>query len=208
MRKIKTVLASFLFISLFILSGCKSETKGASVPVSSDKMCSQSESDNKKLFQKGDNYEIFEISMQDEKAYEYTIYDNNKNVMDTGKTINRPSEISPVRNNVIKNYQLLGMSAYQTRYYDVANKKTSPWYPSAVAETTEKVAYLDYTVGTTKVYVKDIFDDNSQVKEYSVGQLSADEIVTDAKFDNGKLVLVYEKVGTTEQKTITIVLAE
>lgn len=190
----------------------KSESKNAKTDINASiQTSSNSESENtkeekseKKLYEQGDFYKIFEIDEQNKTSYEYCIYDKQNNSLDTGTTSNRPSEISSLGNNMIKNYQLLGMSSFRTRYYDIANKKMSKWFPSAIAETTEKVAYLDFTVGTTKVFVQDIFNENAKIDEYPIKPLAADEIIVDAKFSSDKLIITYENIEKGDQKTITI----
>jgi|GEM_PF-5784768 hypothetical protein len=98
------------------------------------------------------------------------------------------------------------MSIYQTRYYDIANKKMSKWFHSAIAETTEKVAYLDFAIGTTKVFVQDFFNKNAKIDEYPIKPLAAYEIVIDAKFSTNKLIITNQNTENGDQKTITIKL--
>jgi len=208
MKKISTIATFALVLISIMFTGCKLEEKKASIQPSSNSESenTKAEKNEKKLYMQGDFYKIYETDQQNETSYEYCIYDKQNNILDTGTTSNRPSEISSLGNNIIKNYQLLGMSIFRTRYYDIANKKMSKWFSSAIAETTEKVAYLDFTVGTTKVFVQDIFNENAKIDEYPIKPLAANEIITDAKFSTDKLIITYENIENGDQKTITIKL--
>lgn len=208
MKKISAIATFALVLISIMFTGCKSEEKNASIQPSSNSESenTKAEKNEKKLYEQGDFYKIFEIDQENETSYEYCIYDNENNILDTGTTINRPSKIFSLGNNIIKNYQTAGTGVYRSRYYDIDNRKMSQWFSGDIAETTEKVAYLDYTVGTTKVFVQDIFNENAKTDEYPIKPLAAYEIVTDAKFGADELIITYDNLENGDSKTITIKL--
>lgn len=208
MKKVSAITTFALVLISIMFTGCNSkseEIKASRQPsLNSESENTKTEKIEKKLYEQGDFYKIFEIEQENETSYEYCIYDKENKLLDTGTTINRPSKIFSLGNNIIKNFQSAGTGVYRSRYYDIANKKMSHWFSSDIAETTEKVAYLDYTVGTTKVFVQDIFDENATIDEYPITPLEAYEIITDAKFSKDELIIIYDNYENGDSKTIII----
>lgn len=159
-----------LMVLLCLLAGCSNtnisnnnlEFKASSESENIDSNYSLNDIDT--LYKKDKNYEI--LSNKNLTVFEYTIRDNNSDVMDFGYHDYRGSfDIIQENDFLTLNYGWGGSSWYE-RYYDVSNGRVSRFFARPAGNSNDLVAYFAFKEDHTLVLViQDIFDSNVFYKE-------------------------------------------
>lgn len=97
--------------------------------------------------------------------FQYFIFDNSHQVLDYGVTERNEPKISNSAG-MLKICISAGTNAVSCRYYKPDAKVISDWFSNSLVESKEIVAYLDYSVGPTKLIVQDIFYKSKYYREF------------------------------------------
>lgn len=214
--KRKITVASLVALSLLLISGCSqeknevidkkgdfssfanssAETTDSTGDLSSflNSSAETTDSNSSGYIEERKYFDVLDISKGNEIKYKYNIYDKDHKVLDSGVAENNNPKISYIGDDVIKIEIGVGTGLVNSRYYKISGKLKSDWFMTPIAENNEMVVYLDYTVGTTKVIVQNIFDKSIYYKEFK-RDFFATGMLPEAKFISNKQLSITYQTG-------------
>ena len=151
---------------------------------------------------------VRELVVDDLFEYEYTIFNNDSEIVDSKKTSSFPylSWLDSGSVLVIRLYA--GTNTSSSRYYNIKGDCFSEWFYSVALENDDVIVYMTHEDNQTKLVIRDIFDKNSLYLEYDLGfspvANPADALIS-AEFVNCDILRAKYLSGEGyEEKTTTI----
>ena len=129
--------------------------------------CSRSK---KAIWKSGVHYEVSNVGSVEKKEFQYRVYDQQHNTIDSGCT----DDIEPIfyENDGFLRLSLnYGSGAAEYKYYDVSKGLVSEWYKTVLSDRFTQegvlVAYLSREENTVVVAIQDAFDKTVFYKTFS-----------------------------------------
>lgn len=182
MKKIFSVLPLLLII---ILSGC-----------------SNSAGNDFSLIASGENYKLYAYSNSDgiNSDYNYLIFDNNGDKIDSGYYESTAPEFYSFDNGILRLSVNAGTFAKETTYYNLETSLISENYENVYYDDGEISVYINYVDNSAYIYAKKIFDSDYLLKEkLNTGGI----MITDFHVSvNGKVITVEHTKGENYENIV------
>lgn len=192
------MIKKFIFIValtvVLILSGCSDiSTQGQT-----------KEQVQESIVQSDKHYKIVD---QGDSVYQYTIFDNNSEIVIQSEHFGIIPIIKYIELDMIEVTLQAGSNIYYCTYYDIVNNKISGQFTTPIANGYGKIAYLDYDKKPYILVVCDLFDPDSYYKEFSLDFSPVVAPVLDAEFtDEYSFWIRYESGEDQEEKSVDLSL--
>ena len=141
MRKVKKAVVLVVCFLLTVFTGCSRSKKAT--------------------WESGVHYEVSNVGSVEKKEFQYWVYDQQHNTIDSGCT----DDIEPIfyENDGFLRLSLnYGSGAAEYKYYDVSKGLVSEWYKTVLSDRFTQegvlVAYLSREENTVAVVIQDAFD--------------------------------------------------
>ena len=141
MRKVKKAVVLVVCFLLTVFTGCSRSKKA--------------------IWESGVHYEVSNVGSVEKKEFQYRVYDQQHNTIDSGCT----DDIEPIfyENDGFLRLSLnYGSGAAEYKYYDVSKGLVSEWYKTVLSDRFTQegvlVAYLSREENTVVVAIQDAFD--------------------------------------------------
>ena len=150
MRKVKKAVVLVVCFLLTVFTGCSRSKKA--------------------IWESGVHYEVSNVGSVEKKEFQYRVYDQQHNTIDSGCT----DDIEPIfyENDGFLRLSLnYGSGAAEYKYYDVSKGLVSEWYKTVLSDRFTQegvlVAYLSREENTVVVAIQDAFDKTVFYKTFS-----------------------------------------
>ncbi len=149
MKKFVSVL-SIVFALILVLYGCSNSTDNNFSLVKSEK-----------------NYKLYAFSNSDgiESDYNYFIFNNNGDKIDSGYYESAAPQFHNFDNGVLKISVNAGTFANETTYYNLETSLVSDNYENVYYDDGEITVYINYVDDSAYIFAKEIFNSNYLLKE-------------------------------------------
>ena len=149
----------------------------------------------------------FKIVDQGDSKYQYTIYDNNSEIVVQGDHFGIIPIIKYIEPDIIEILLPAGTNVYYCTYYDIVNNKLSNQFTSPILTKYGKIVYIDYNKEPYVLVVCNLFYSDSYYKEFSLDFSPVLAPIIDADFtDEYSLYIKYQSGESQEEKSIDLSL--
>ena len=185
MRKVKKAVVLVVCFLLTVFTGCSRSKKAT--------------------WESGVHYEVSNVGSVEKKEFQYRVYDQQHNTIDSGCT----DDIEPIfyENDGFLRLSLnYGSGAAEYKYYDVSKGLVSEWYKTVLSDRFTQegvlVAYLSREENTVVVAIQDAFDKTVFYKTFSAEFPMKFSPSTQAEFiSDNQLRITYLTGEDNDEKT-------
>ena len=185
MRKVKKAVVLVVCFLLTVFTGCSRSKKA--------------------IWESGVHYEVSNVGSVEKKEFQYRVYDQQHNTIDSGCT----DDIEPIfyENDGFLRLSLnYGSGAAEYKYYDVSKGLVSEWYKTVLSDRFTQegvlVAYLSREENTVVVAIQDAFDKTVFYKTFSAEFPMKFSPSTQAEFiSDNQLRITYLTGEDNDEKT-------
>ena len=191
---------AFVLILLLLFPGCVSSSMNDSHSILNESTPIES----------GNNYEIYDISKYAQPFYQYFVFDNKREIMDSG-ILEQSYPNFKSRDGILEIHIGYGTGVWQCRYYDANKKLVSVWFNQPHAFSNNLVVYAEprWNDGdrTDFIVVRDIFHEDAYYSEFE-RPLKTSVPIVDAVFinDGSQLKVTYLTGNDYDYNEVTEVL--
>lgn len=155
----------------------------------------------------GANYEVFNTGSTEKKEFQYQVFDNQHNTIDSDNTEDK-EPIFYVNDRFLRLSLNYGTGATFYRYYDVSNGQVSEMYQTILSDRFTDdgilVVYLTHEDDTVVVAIQDAFDENVLYKTFKGEFPIKFSPTTQAEFiSDNQVKITYFTDGDTDYNEIT-----
>jgi hypothetical protein len=162
---------------------------------------------NKKLIEKGEYYEVYDFSIEDDWKYQYYIFDNERTIIEAYATHQFEPKISEYEN-VIKIEVYSGPGMRAVHFVDINTMNSTKISYFVFANTNQLYAYIEPS--SMNIVIEDIFT-SKEIKRTAVdlyAPLGTDFEITGKFLEKGKYLKIEYLNSKQERVTDTLLISE
>lgn len=186
----KRVIIIGILILIILIGGCCKENGTLIIPSVTP-------------YEKGQYYEIYDVTKHNKPQIQYFVFDNDHEIMDYGVQ-NRMEPYISMKDGIIEFLVPGGTSWHDNKYFDPKNKLISEWFPFPFATYKTLVVYMGDIDGRKMLIVQDMFDKSKYYRTFERDFTLMSNPVAAEFINDGKQLRITYKTQTDQREATEI----